>query len=113
MAAPPILSRFEIATGMVFGTGDDRSTLPDPDGSTPLEALERELLPALLRPPCMVSFSGGRDSSAVLAGAVNLARREGLPPPIPVTNVFPDVREADEHQWQQHVVRHLGLKLSG
>ena len=57
----------------------------------------------------MVSFSGGRDSSAVLAGAVNLARREGLPPPIPVTNVFPDVREADEHQWQQHVVRHLGL----
>ena len=109
MSAPPILSRFEIATGMVFGTGDDRSTLPDPDGSTPLQALERELLPALLRPPCMVSFSGGRDSSAVLAAAVKLARREGLPPPIPVTNVFPEVREADEHQWQQHVVRHLGL----
>ena len=90
-------------------TGDERSTLPDPDGSTPLQALDRELLPALLRPPCTVSFSGGRDSSAVLAAAVKLAKREGLPPPIPVTNVFPEVREADEQAWQQHVVRHLGL----
>ena len=109
MIASPLLSEFEIATGMVFGVDDDRSTLPDPDGSTPLQALERELLPALLRPPCMVSFSGGRDSSAVLAAAVKLAKREGLAPPIPVTNVFPEVREADEDEWQQHVVRHLGL----
>lgn len=109
MTALPILSPFEIATGMVFGVADHRSMLPDPDGSNPLQALDRELLPALLRPPCMVSFSGGRDSSAVLAAAVKLAKREGLPPPIPVTNVFPEVREADEHQWQQHVVRHLGL----
>jgi hypothetical protein len=104
-----MLSGFEIATGMVFGASEDRSLLPDPDGLTPLQALEHELLPALLRPPCMVSFSGGRDSSAVLAVAVALARREGLPLPIPVTNVFPRARDADESVWQEHVVRHLGL----
>ena len=104
-----MLSRFEIATGMIHGAHSERSSLPDPDGSTPLRALQQELLPALLRPPCMVSFSGGRDSSAVLAAAVALARREGLPPPIPVTNVFPEAPDTDEHHWQERVVRHLGL----
>jgi hypothetical protein len=76
---------------------------------TPLQALEREILPCLLRPPCLVSFSGGRDSSAVLAVAAAVARREGLAPPIPATNVFPEAPDTDETTWQERVVRHLGL----
>ena len=72
-----MLSGFEIATGMVFGAVDDRSPLPRSGRLDPLEALEHELLPALLRPPCMVSFSGGRDSSAVLAVAVSAYTARG------------------------------------
>ena len=68
------------------------------------------MLPALERPPCGVAFSGGRDSSLVLAVAVHVARREGLPEPIPITRVFPDVSESDEQLWQERVVRHLGLR---
>ena len=40
--------------------------------------MERALLAPLRRGPCLVSFSGGRDSSAVLAVATAVARREGL-----------------------------------
>jgi len=72
-------------------------------------ALEDAIRPALLRPPCVVSFSGGRDSAAVLAAAVSLARREGLPDPIPATNVVQAATDADESSWQELVVRHLGL----
>jgi len=72
-------------------------------------ALERTVVPALLRPPCAVSFSGGRDSSLVLAAAVRVARREGLTDPIPVTVRFPGAAQTEEHEWQERVVRHLGI----
>ncbi len=54
-------------------------------------------------------FRGGRDSSAILAVAALVARREGLPLPVPVTNRFPDVASTDESEWQVSVVTHLGL----
>lgn len=56
-----------------------------------------------------MSFSGGRDSSALLSLAVDVARREGLDAPVPATLVFPGTRAADETQWQELVLRHLGL----
>jgi asparagine synthase (glutamine-hydrolysing) len=65
--------------------------------------------PALLRSPCIVSFSGGRDSSLVLAAAVDVARREGLPPPVPVTARVAGDAQGEEHEWQERVVRHLRL----
>lgn len=108
MTSAPALSSLEIATGMVFGTR--AGVLGEPIGVTPLQAMEEAILPALLREPCLVSFSGGRDSSAVLAVATALARREGLPLPIPATNVFPAQRETDETRWQERVVRHLELE---
>jgi asparagine synthase (glutamine-hydrolysing) len=70
--------------------------------------LEEEVRAALLRPPCGVAFSGGRDSALVLAVATYVARRDGLPEPIPLTRRFP-AAEADESQWQELIVRHLGL----
>ncbi|WP_165368017.1 asparagine synthase-related protein [Phytoactinopolyspora endophytica] len=76
---------------------------------SPREAFERAIMPALAREPCFVAFSGGRDSSAVLAVATALARREGLSEPVPVTEIYPGVDEADESEWQQLVVEHLGL----
>jgi Asparagine synthase len=108
-AAPLDLSRLELATGLLFGASPRPVRLPDAGGCLPRRALEREILPCLRRPPCLVSFSGGRDSSAILAVAATLARREGLPLPIPATNVIATAEEADESEWQHRVIAHLGL----
>lgn len=62
------------------------------------------------RAPCAVSFSGGRDSSALLAIMLRLSRREGLPEPIAVTQRFPGDVDTEESTWQEMVVRHLRLK---
>ncbi len=106
------LSSLELAAGMVLGEPGAVDPLPTATGRSAacvLEALERELLPALRRPPCLVSFSGGRDSSAVLAVAAAVARREGLELPIPATNRFRSAPSAAEGEWQAKVVSHLGL----
>lgn len=98
------LTPLEIASGLVFGTEDvSRDELNDASPSA-RAALEAAVLPALRRPPCVVSFSGGLDSSVVLAVAVHVARREGLPLPIPATLRFPGVEEADESAWQASVI---------
>jgi asparagine synthase (glutamine-hydrolysing) len=107
--AAPRLTELEIALATVFGLEPAQVPLDQAAGLDPLQALEAAMRPALERPPCLVSFSGGRDSSCLLAAAAHLARREGLEAPIPVTLRFPDVPEADESSWQELVVGHLGL----
>jgi hypothetical protein len=67
------------------------------------------VLPALLRPPCIVEFSGGRDSSLVLAIAARVAAREGLPSPVAFTQQYPGLAEANEDEWQELVISHLGV----
>jgi hypothetical protein len=108
------LRTLEIATGMIFGVlpEADRGARVEPVAPEvePRAALERAVLPALRRTPCLVSFSGGRDSSAVLAVATRLARREGLPDPVPATNVFPKAEDSTEAQWQERVIEHLGIR---
>jgi Asparagine synthase len=73
----------------------------------PVVALERIITRALQRPPCLVSFSGGHDSSLVLAAAMRAARRERLPEPVPVTWRSADAPGAEESAWQEAVVRVL------
>lgn len=97
----------EVATGWVYGLEPERP-LPE-TGATPREALDDAIRPALQGGRCYVAFSGGRDSSAVLAAAAALARREDLPLPIPVTTIYPDLPDTDESDWQRLVVGHLGL----
>jgi asparagine synthetase B (glutamine-hydrolysing) len=101
------LTAFELATSWVHGVDAVPAVPLVP--STPLAALEDAIRPALLRAPCFVSFSGGRDSSAVLAVAAALARREGLSDPVPITEVYPGVPDADESEWQRLVIDHLGI----
>jgi asparagine synthetase B (glutamine-hydrolysing) len=99
----------EVALGALLGTADAPSLpSPGPD-NTPREAFEAAILPALERTPCVVTFSGGRDSSAVLAVACDVARREGLPQPVPVTVRFADAPGTDEAQWQELLIERLGL----
>jgi asparagine synthetase B (glutamine-hydrolysing) len=110
---PYELTPLDIASGVVLGHEPSSSESDEPavvrNGAGPIEALERAILPALVRPPCLVSFSGGCDSSAVLGVAARLARREGLPLPIPATNRFPEVTTSDESNWQELVVAHVGV----
>ena len=97
---PYVMGPAEVVTGYVFGQAsiqDARSAAIQ----TPRVALEAAVLGALRRPPCGVAFSGGRDSSLVLAVATHVARREGLPDPIPVTRRFPDKPEAEESEWRR------------
>jgi hypothetical protein len=104
---PHRMTPTEVARGWVVGE-------PVGDGSSVaaggvIAGLEDAIRPALRRAPCVVEFSGGRDSSVVLAVAQRLAEREGLPHPVAFTHIYPGLPEADEDEWQQMVVAHLGV----
>lgn len=105
---PRPLTDLEVACNRVFGVREDPVLLPE--HPPPLaEAVDAVLLDALQHSPCLVSFSGGRDSSVLLCRAVHLARREGLPLPVPATLLFPGDPYAEETEWQELVIGHLGL----
>ena len=102
-------SRVELALGAPLGVLPDALSLPSSVRS-PREELERIIDEQLATGrQVYVCFSGGRDSSAVLALAVHLARRRGALLPIPVTLRFPRHPESNESQWQYMVIEHLGL----
>jgi asparagine synthase (glutamine-hydrolysing) len=102
----------ELCVAVLFGQdpGTEPMRLGDGLANDARPIIERQLQVAMLRGPLWVSFSGGRDSSALLAIAASVARREGLPLPIPVTLVFPGVAVADEEAWQRLVLSHLDLE---
>ena len=104
------LTPLEIASCVVVGPSGARIAPADQSPATdPAVALERVIAQALQRPPCLVSFSGGHDSSLVLAAATRAARREQLPLPIPVTWRPTDAPRAEESAWQEAVVAALQL----
>ncbi len=105
------MTPLELAAGAVLGFEPEYDKPPSegpPRG--PMAALEEILHDALVGSPCLIEFSGGRDSSAVLAVASHVARREGLPLPIPITRLFPEAPDASEGDWPEVVIRHLGLE---
>lgn len=118
---PPfeLLTALELLVGMPFGeVGPDLGGSPGVSGvapaaprataANPRRVLEEVVAEALARSPCLVQFSGGRDSSALLAIAAAVARRHGLPLPVPVTFRYRDDLSA-EAEWQELVVAHVGL----
>jgi asparagine synthetase B (glutamine-hydrolysing) len=111
MLTPEGLSPLEAACGLVFGGDIERDPSRTPAYvPPPAQALTKVLASALSRPPCVVAFSGGRDSSLVLAAAVAAARRDQLPEPIPVTLRFPAAPDSEESQWQERMVAFLALR---
>ena len=104
------LTPMERASGLVAGAQSGLPIPPTPDGRTARAAFEAAVLGPLSSGLCFVSFSGGRDSSAVLATAVHVARREHLAPPVAVTLRFPGVGSTVESKWQEQVIGHLGVE---
>ncbi|MFL5884721.1 MAG: asparagine synthase-related protein [Thermoleophilaceae bacterium] len=111
MRTPHDLTPLEAAVGIPFDAADRAaSCAARRDASDPAAELERALLAPLGREPCLVTFSGGRDSSAVLSAAVQAARKNGLPEPVAVTLRFRGRPAAEESQWQELVAKSLGLR---
>lgn len=102
------LSPLERAAGAPLGLAT-KVTLPRVTAH-PLSALEDAVTPAVRRASCCVAFSGGRDSSLVLAAAARAAERHGCPPPTPVTLRFGSEPDTEEERWQHLVLDHLGLE---
>ncbi|MEL7976756.1 asparagine synthase-related protein [Isoptericola sp. F-RaC21] len=108
------LTPTEVAVGMPLGLGGAPAVpggppAPGAPAGGARAVLEELTARALRAGPVVVSFSGGRDSSAVLAVAAHVARREGLPLPVPTALVYPGLPHADESGWQRAVLEHLGL----
>ncbi len=102
------LTSLEIASCVVVGrAGCDPGPAWSAPAADPVTRLEEVVVRALRRPPCLVSFSGGHDSSLVLAAAARAARCERLPAPVPVTWQVRDAPGAEESAWQEAVVRAL------
>lgn len=110
MSALPVPTPVEVLANLMLGSDEGAAQLPPAAGSGVRAALEQAILPALQRPPCLVSFSGGRDSSAILAVATDVARRHGLDAPVPATMRFAHAPASDETDWQELVIAHLGLR---
>lgn len=73
-------------------------------------ALLSVLEPLVVGPsPCRVQFSGGCDSSLLLALATSIARRAGVDDPLPITYRYRDAPGTDETAHQETMIRHLGL----
>jgi asparagine synthase (glutamine-hydrolysing) len=105
------LTDVDIAAGMAYGYEPDVPLQPTSENETrPRAAMEAILLSALQKPPCVISFSGGRDSSAMMALALHVARREGLALPIAATLRVSDSVAASETDWQELVATHLDLQ---
>lgn len=103
------LEPLEVAAGIVLEPATS-PPLPPLDGKrkSARQALEDVVLSHLLKGRGSVSFSGGRDSSLILAIACHVARREGLPDPVPITARHRSA-ESDESDYQELVIGRLGI----
>ena len=107
----PPLEPLEVCSGIVLGKSrSPRSCSAAPLASSSVRGVLEDLLsPCLEIAPCFVSFSGGRDSAALLSLATRLARERGLADPVPVTLRFENRPRSDEDDWQEITIDHLGL----
>lgn len=102
----PVLRDDDVIAGFPFGRAAG-SVQAGAARVEPATALRDELLRALLRPPCVIAFSGGRDSSLLLAVATALAEEESIDKPIAHTLHYRDDPGAAEEEWQELVFTHL------
>lgn len=103
------LTELEVASGVVLDPTLRNPHISDATES-PLEVLAKLCQELLSKAPCVVAFSGGRDSSALLATLTVEARRHGLQEPVAITSRWTDDPASREDEWQQHVIDEIQLK---
>jgi len=108
-ANPAGLTELEVASGIVLGPGNGPRLALDAR-VPPVQVLRDRACSLLAEHPCVVAFSGGRDSSALLAVLVDVARREGLDEPVAVTARWDDDEQSDESAWQEQVIATIGVQ---
>lgn len=110
MRTPTELSALEVAVGSPLGGKGRAAPRLARAGNEPLAALARAIETTLDSGPPAVAFSGGRDSSLLLAVAALVCRRAGVGPPLPITLRMPGaLEETDERKWQELVLDHLDI----
>lgn len=110
MRVPPELSPLETAVGFALGGSARPAPRRRSAAGNPLEALISAVAKTVDGGPPAVAFSGGRDSSLLLAVAAVACRRAGVGPPLPITICVPGtLDEADERAWQETVIEHLQI----
>jgi hypothetical protein len=105
---------YEVAAGWLHGQVR-AAVVSGPHEGEPAAILRDALCEYILAGPCLVPFSGGRDSSLVLAVACSVAREAGVELPTALTFRYPGQPQADETRWQEMVMAHLaelGLRPS-
>ena len=98
----------DIIFGIPPGRVHDRPTVVSAHAS-PAEALVRVSGELAGDNTCFVGFSGGCDSSLVLASCTRARREQGLPDPIAVTLRY-DHPSTDERTYQEAMIAHLQLR---
>lgn len=110
MRTPPELTALEAVAGCPLGGRGRSAPRLARAGHEPFAALALAIESTLDSGPPAVAFSGGRDSSLLLAVAALVCRRAGIEPPLPITLCMPSpLTEADEREWQERVLDHLEI----
>ncbi|HEY1521071.1 MAG TPA: asparagine synthase-related protein, partial [Solirubrobacteraceae bacterium] len=110
MRIPPELTALEAVAGCPLGGRARSAPRLARRGHEPLAALASVVARTLGSGPPAVAFSGGRDSSLLLAVAAHVCRHAGLEPPLPVTLCMASpLAETDELRWQERVLKHLQI----
>jgi asparagine synthetase B (glutamine-hydrolysing) len=111
LRTPFELSRLETVVGCALGGREGSVPRVGRTDLSPVAALALAVERTLDGRPPAIAFSGGRDSSLLLAVASLVCRRAGIEPPLPVTLCMPGpVAEADEGEWQKLVLDHLHIR---
>jgi asparagine synthetase B (glutamine-hydrolysing) len=104
---PP--TAFEIACGWLHGTDAAAIVTAEAHGH-PRDLLRDVLREEVVGGSCVIPFSGGRDSSLVLAVACDVAREAGAQLPTALTYRYPGLASADESEWQHLAIDHLAQR---
>jgi asparagine synthase (glutamine-hydrolysing) len=107
---PCRMTWLDIATSSMVGREPGRKLRRPPRATSPAAALEDVLEPVLAEGRCLVSFSGGAESSLVLAAATRAARRHGHRDPVPITTRYVRAASARDIEGQEQMIAHLELR---